>query len=268
MTDVAYSEESDFSEKLSILGDISHWVTEVMDGSEVRRSLEIGGSGGLLAGLYAERWGHTICTDIVDWDLRYQGQAMKLLGEKFSRNGYHLPISLMNYIPSDAQDLFFRDNWFDVVFSLNAFEHIPDPAKALCEAIRTTRPGGMIYLRFDPVWTADSGSHFLHRINDPWAHLVCEDDEIAAIMQANGAAEDEIQSYRSDMNRRPVSYYRETLPKIVDDLGCTMVFSTAWSGVVDQSFLTHPNLIKAASKQGLEPDDLLIRGFQFVIKKG
>lgn len=268
MMDGGYAEHEDFAEKLVVLGDLSHWLNHVIGTNSMTRALEVGGSGGVLAGLFAAEHGPTICTDILDWELAYGGEAMKLLREKFERNGHRLPLDRLRYIPADAQDLMFRDCWFDVVFSLNAFEHIPDPVQALREAIRVTRPGGMIYVRFDPVWTADSGSHFLHLIKAPWAHLLLPDDEIAGLMRANGAAEDEIASYKNDMNRLPVTHYRTMLPPVAAELGCTLVSETAWSGLVDPDFAHHPNLPLAARKLGLEPDDLLVRGFQFVIKKG
>ena len=263
-----YTEEDDFAEKITVVEDIAYWADKVLGVSQVQQSLEIGGAGGMLAGLFANRFGRVTCTDIVDWDTKYLGEGMKLLHEKFVRNGHHFPLERVKYIPADAQNLFFRDAWFDVVFSLNAFEHIPDPAKALREAIRVTRPGGMIYVRFDPVWTADSGSHFLHRIGAPWAHLFKSDNEVADLMRANGASEDEISSYKSDMNRLPVQYYQDVLPALILGLGCSLAFSTSWSGVVNDEYLSHPNLQIAVSKANLQPDDLLVRGFLFVIKKG
>lgn len=263
-----YTEEHDFVEKDTVLADLSYWVGEVLGTFPVNRALEIGGSGGLLAGLFARRFGNTICTDIVDWDLKYHGEGLKLLREKFARNGRDLPIDRVKYIPADAQNLLFRDDWFDVVFSLNAFEHIPDPASALREAIRVTRPGGLIYLRFDPVWTADSGSHFLHLIGEPWAHLLHDDAEIVSRMKANGASVEQCNSFVSDMNRLPVSYYRTVLPEVIAERGCDVPFWTHWSGVLDEEFRDHPNLLEAAAKYALEADDLFVRGFQFVIRKG
>jgi ubiquinone/menaquinone biosynthesis C-methylase UbiE len=265
---ISYAEESDFAEKLSVIDDMSFWLEHCLGQSRIENALEIGGSGGVLSGLFAGKFGKTICTDIVDWDLTYNGEGMKLLSEKFSRNGYVLAADRLKYIPADAQNLFFRDDWFDVVFSLNAFEHIPSPADALREAIRVTRPGGMLYLRFDPVWTADSGSHFLHYIKEPWEHLLKDDDAIAQVMVSNGASPVEVTSYKLDMNRLPVSYYQNVLPAIIDELGCRVEYSTSWSGVTDDAFMQHPSLTMAAKKLGLKPEDLLVRGFQFVISKG
>lgn len=266
--DASYTEEQDFAEKDAVLNDLSYWLEQVLGTTEINLALEIGGSGGLLAGLFAERHGSTICTDIVDWDLKYGGAGIKLLGEKFERNGRKLAAAKLKYIPADAQNLMFRNDLFDVVYSLNAFEHIPDPAAALREAIRVTRPGGMLYLRFDPVWTADSGSHFLHLIGAPWAHLLLSDDEIAEVMLSNGATTDEVASYRNDMNRLPVSYYREAFPRIIAELGCKTEFSVDWSGTVDPDFVQNQNRFEAASKLGINDADLLVRGFQFVVRKG
>lgn len=134
--------------------------------------------------------------------------------------------------------------------------------------IRVTRPGGMLYLRFDPVWTADSGSHFLHLIGAPWAHLLLSDDEIAEVMLSNGATTDEVASYRNDMNRLPVSYYREAFPRIIAELGCKTEFSVDWSGTVDPDSIQNQNRFEAASKLGINDADLLVRGFQFVVRKG
>lgn len=262
-----YTEEEDFKEKEQVLSDLSYWISEVFGDRKITDTLEVGGSGGILSGLFAEKFGSVICTDIVDWDLKYSGQGIKLLKEKFARNQKPFSLELVKYLPADAQNLLFRDNWFDLVFSLNAFEHIPDPALALREAIRVTKPGGMIYIRFDPIWTADSGSHFLHRIGNPWEHLLVEDGRIAEIMRSNNASEDEIESYKFDMNRRPVEYYRTVLPQTVAELGCEMRYYTSWAGTVDDSFRDHPNLAAAAKKTNLTADDLMVRGFQFIIEK-
>lgn len=42
----------------------------------------------------------------------------------------------------DAQCMEFPDNWFDLVYSFHALEHIPDPRKALSEMNRVLKPGG------------------------------------------------------------------------------------------------------------------------------
>lgn len=261
-----YDETFDFAEKRK-------YVTDLLDMAEIVgldpssfRALEVGGEGGLLAGLLAEKVAHVTSTDLVNGQVRHGGAMAALLKDKFERNGESFPLEKVEFLAADAQNLPFRDDWFDFCFSQNAFEHIPDPEKALKEAARVTRPGGYIYLMFDPLWTADSGSHFLHRISEPWLHLLMEDDSIADRMRANGADESEIDSFRHHMNRKPVSYYREMFPRAIDELGARVLIHHEWSGCVDPAHLQHPNRNLAAEKLGLDPDDLLVRGLRYLIQ--
>lgn len=265
---MSYSEANDFAEKERVLKDMAPWCTYLNEVGRGSCSLEIGGAGGLLAGMFAQKYGQVTCTDIVDWEAQYNGQFVALLREKFERNGRVYDPRKVDLKVADAQALNFADDAFDFVFSLNAFEHIPDPAAALREAIRVVRPGGRVYIQFDPVWTADSGSHFLHRIGQPWAHLVMTDDEVSALMMANGADVSEIESYRSDMNRRPASYYRQILPRVASEAGASLIERQSWSGVCENSFLRSPNLARAATILEVPQEDLLIRGFRYVFEKG
>lgn len=47
---------------------------------------------------------------------------------------------------ADAQQLPFTDNCFDVVFSCECLEHLPNPQRALIEMHRVLRPGGTLIL--------------------------------------------------------------------------------------------------------------------------
>lgn len=267
MDNQGYSEEADFAEKERVLADIEHWLPVGNHKTGEVRALEIGGAGALLSGLFASRQGHVICTDVADWNSQYSGEFLKLVSEKFQRNHRAFDISKLQLLMADAQDLCFRDGYFDVVFSLNAFEHIPDPLVALAEAIRVTRSGGLIYISFDPVWTADSGSHFLHRISEPWAHLLTSDREMATIMSTNGASSDEIDSYFHHMNRLGAAFYRDNFPEVIAQCGAKIIHQQSWSGVVEPDHLHHENLATAAHRMEAPVEDLLVRGFQFVMIK-
>lgn len=59
-----------------------------------------------------------------------------------------------------------RDQAADVVFSSNVLEHVPDPMRMIDEMIRTTRPGGVVYLSFTN-WYSPWGGHEL----SPWHYL-------------------------------------------------------------------------------------------------
>ncbi|WP_426265197.1 class I SAM-dependent methyltransferase [Sphingomonas sp. PWP1-2] len=264
---MSYREIDDFSEKDTVVEYMKDCLGESFETLSQRNGLEIGGSGGILAGLLSAHLKSLISTDIADIAVTYDGKYPHLLREKFKRNGRDLDLAKLQFLWADAQNLPFRDNWFDFVVSLNAFEHIPDPAAALSEIMRVTAPNGLIYIRFDPVWTADSGSHFLDRIGAPWQHLISDDAEIGTMMAANGASDYEIASYKSHMNRLPVGFYRDMLPRVIERGRGTILWYNSYGGCVDEIYPSHPNLASAAAKLACDPADLLLRGFELVIKR-
>lgn len=266
-----YSEETDFLEKEKIYSDMAVRISRFTDRdwTELVKgglALEIGGSGGLLAGIFSNISDRVICTDIINLQLQYEGQFPKLLKEKFERNGRSLNLEKIEFQVADAQFLFYRDDLFDLVFSQNALEHIPDPLAAIREAFRVLKPGGIFYATFDPVWTADSGSHFLEFVKDPWLHILLSDDEFCECMRNGGADDWQLASYRADMNRLPSSFYRQQIPLLLGTCAQKFEFED-WHGCVNNSFVNHENRTKAAIKLNCDPDDLLIRGFRILAVK-
>lgn len=263
---MSYAENADFDDKRKYIADFLEMLQPYNRDPSGWRALEVGGEGGILGGLMAQHVAHVLGTDIVNSQSTYSGNMIGLLQEKFKRNDEHLPIEKLEFLVADAQNLLFRDDWFDFCYSQNAFEHIPDPEMALRELVRVTRPGGLIYLMFDPIWTADSGSHFLHYIGEPWVHLLESDDQIAGRMASAGASEAEINSYRGHMNRLPLAYYREMFSCVTDELGVRILIRHEWSACVDEAFERHPNRAAAADRLGVDPDDLLVRGLRFLLE--
>jgi len=228
--------------------------------------LDLGAGQGMHAGLLASIAGKIYCADVIDYSSLYNGEFLKLLKEKHERHGYAFPLDKVSFHQADAMDLHFRDAFFDAVISINAFEHIPDPGKALLETIRTTKPGGFIFISTDPIWTADTGSHFFHRVPEPWGHLLYTDDEFTARMKANGAPPEEISEFKSAMNRWRAASYRAAIDQAVRHGLVNVAYQDSWSGVVDETHLSSTNM-KTLTKRNFSEEELLIRGLRWVLSK-
>jgi SAM-dependent methyltransferase len=60
----------------------------------------------------------------------------------------------------------FADASFDVCYSSNVLEHVPDPERMADEMVRVTRPGGLVFLSYNN-WLAPNGGHE----TAPWHYL-------------------------------------------------------------------------------------------------
>jgi ubiquinone/menaquinone biosynthesis C-methylase UbiE len=227
--------------------------------------LDLGGAGGLHAGILASRARRLHAADMQDQNVRWQGEFVKLLTEKFLRHGVTLPVARLEFNVADAQRLMYRDGWFDLVVSFDAFEHIADPAQALAEVARVLKYGGVFYVTFDPIWTADTGSHFSHRVPEPWAHLRISNDDFVARMTSSGASEDEIRDFRNAMNRWRASQFQELFETKAIALGLGLRWMTSWKGVSKPENLNvdYYEELKAQYSE----DDLLTRGMSAIFVK-
>jgi SAM-dependent methyltransferase len=226
---------------------------------------DVGGGGGLRAGLLAARARRVHCADVIDQHARYGGEFLKLQAEKFARHGEPLPLERYAFDVTDATRLLYRDGAFDFVCSVNALEHIPDPVQAMAEMARVLRPGGIAYVTFDPIWTADTGSHFERRVPEPWAHLVLDDDEFVRRMRAAGAEDWELQDFRCGMNRVRLSVYEHLFRAGCAEMGLEILLHRTWRGVTDDRHLQHPNWTSAL--RTYSRDELLTRGMLVVARK-
>ncbi len=90
-----------------------------------------------------------------------------------------VPNDRLRFVVGDAQQLQLADGTFDRVLSLLVMNFIPDPAKALREMIRVTRPGGVIAAA---VWDYGEGMQMLRIF---WDEAVARDPTVAARDERN-----------------------------------------------------------------------------------
>lgn len=86
----------------------------------------------------------------------------------------------------DATRLLFPDATFDLVFSFNVFEHLPDPAATFAEVVRVLRPGGIAYISFTGLRWSPHGAHMYKVINVPYITVLFEEAEVLGYLRARG----------------------------------------------------------------------------------
>jgi ubiquinone/menaquinone biosynthesis C-methylase UbiE len=262
-----YDEAADFAEHRAQLESMDATLLECGVALDWRSATvcDVGGGGGLRAAFLAARAKRAHCADLSDQQARYHGEFVKLLSEKMERHGHHLPIDRFEFNVADATRLIYRDDWFDFVCAVNAFEHIRNPESALREIARVLCPGAYAYVSFDPIWTADTGSHFQHRVADPWAHLVLGEAEFLVKMREGGAEAWEINDFRGAMNRLRLPVYEHLFRVTAGEVGLDLILCRSWSGVVNQRSLEHPNFVLALKVYTRE--ELMTRGMVAVLRK-
>jgi ubiquinone/menaquinone biosynthesis C-methylase UbiE len=72
----------------------------------------------------------------------------------------------------DAAALSFDDNSFDFVFSYNCFEHFPKPDVVFSESLRVLRKGGLMSIRFAPLYHSPWGAHAYNIIGIPYCQFL------------------------------------------------------------------------------------------------
>ena len=65
-----------------------------------------------------------------------------------------------------GMDLPFADGSFDVTYSSNVLEHVPDPWRMADEMVRVTKPGGLVFISYT-LWWGPWGGHE----TAPWHYL-------------------------------------------------------------------------------------------------
>lgn len=111
----------------------NHWrvFQNVLQGTELRRVLEVGSGRGSMGAFFANAGIETHLLD-TSWDVLASAKRI-----------YALDGLQAVYMNGDALALPYADGSFDAVFSIGLFEHFEDIAAPLREQMRILRPGGM-----------------------------------------------------------------------------------------------------------------------------
>jgi SAM-dependent methyltransferase len=92
-------------------------------------------------------------------------------------------------VEMDATRLDFPDATFDLVYSFNVFEHLPDPAATLGEMMRVVRPGGVIVIAFTGLRWSPHGAHLYKAIGIPYVTVLFDQTDVRIFLQRAGLSD-------------------------------------------------------------------------------
>ncbi len=121
----------------------------------------------------------------------------------------------------DATRLQLPDASFDLVYSFNVFEHLPDPAATFDEIVRVLRPGGVLSIAFGALRWSPHGAHLYKQIGIPYVTVLFEEADVLEYLRRRGRPvappwvnDYSIERFRAVFRRHaaavPVVRYRET----------------------------------------------------------
>lgn len=156
--------------------------------------------------LKVDQW---VCIDFIDWGGGYQ-QNFSKENYKYKRHFYketefdNVDWTLNNIvIDGDANDILPKlSNSFDIVISVNCFEHVENLTLLINNIYRSLKDGGVLYSNFGPIWSCSVGHHLslnkkLHfnsveSILTEHEHLLLNPLEMKKYLENNGIEEDDI----------------------------------------------------------------------------
>lgn len=136
----------------------------------VKNIVEVGAGDGRLAYLLAQNGFNIHIIDVEDWRDDDVKRAKNISFNQIDPQGkYEGPT-----------------NTTDLVISYNSFEHVADPALALQEMIRMTRPGGYIHLEFGPLYNGPWGLHAYRTYYAPYPQFLLDKSVLQQFVAKNG----------------------------------------------------------------------------------
>ena len=184
--------------------------------------LDVGAGMGWTSVLLAARTGSKVCAIDLHRHDELKGTSFK--SEVLNRFKRHVPVLVKEpdfrsfhqleqvierctFLTMNAEQLSFEDRTFNIVFSLNTFEHIANPLKALNEISRTLKPGGQAFLEFQPIYFSDVGHHLFGLTHVPWIHLLYNSDEIKKMILDSGKVPNEVDNILNSLNGFTLKQY-------------------------------------------------------------
>ncbi len=207
------------------------------------RVLEVGAGDGMVGERLAAAGHHCELVDVEDWrDARAQRLPFRLA-------------DICRRLPFGAGE-------FDLVYSFNAFEHMADPAAAFGEILRVLKPGGHVYLSFNPLFCSPWGLHAYHTLNMPYPQFLFSEPFLGRLLAGHGIVD--LGKARTEL--QPLNRWKpEQFRALWRSRECQIV-----SESVVREFVGVPVILgypESFRGLGLTVDDVTISGLAVLVRK-
>lgn len=167
-------------------------------------------------------------------------------------------------ILSGAHHMDIPDESVDFVYSYDAFEHIPEPEKALNECLRILRPGALLFLKIGPSYFSPWGYHFYHILRIPYIHVLFPEKMLIEYAQSieRRLPDGEVKRI-SWTNQVPGTFYFKMVGELPDSarlLNFEYDFNLSQWRIICQ----HSNVFRA---KRVDFDDFFIGGTTILLRK-
>lgn len=168
-----------------------------------RRVLEVGCGTGDLALCMAQAGADVVGIDLDEARVRHAMAKCRAHGQEDKAR--FLAVNVHEYQP---------ERLFDLIVSVDAFEHVHQPAAMLKKLASLLSPGGRLVCVFGPLWYSAQGAHLFGFVRIPWAHLLFPEKSVLAVRREVYRPSDPATRYediRGGLNRLTVSKFSEML---------------------------------------------------------
>jgi ubiquinone/menaquinone biosynthesis C-methylase UbiE len=172
----------------------------------------------------------------------------------------------------DAVRLAFPAEMFDIIVSFSTFEHIRDVPSVLSEIARVLKPGGVVLISFEPIWSCSYGHHLHHfgvwtKLVPPWAHLLWTPQQMREALARDYPKEATLSLEQmiawvydeDDLNRMNIRQFRTLFQR------CPLAIE--WLIELKEENIDHNALEQAAARTGLSPEELTTKGLSVLLRK-
>lgn len=199
---------------------------------------EIGpGSGRLL-----QAFANAGCDKVIGVDI--QNPAIPDERIKYSTKGVH-----------EMNDI--EDNSIDMIYSFDAFEHIPDPINGFKNCLKKLKPGGRLYVQIGPTYYSPWGYHYYIALNMPYVNVLFSEETLKKYVENKGIK-------IAWTNRVAASNYIKYFQNLHTDYNLEFLkYDFAWYN--SSMIIKYPDIFK--SKQDATFDDFFIGAIEVKIQK-